>query len=525
MKLHQVSVIGLGLYLSSSTVLLAGQQQLLATLNDATTFPIDTMSIEGKRYGFDLPDGQSMSYLKTDVFCAGSGCQTKKYLTINGCPTIGTIIMPVSIADYAVNNDFNMGLNDWKNQYGEPSRLYSLVNADKRDLRYVSMRSEGSGSGFKDFADGKLDFMFASRRPTNDEAQAIYGVASNNAGAVKSNEYLLGYDAVRVIVHPDNPIKKLSIEQLSKVFSGEITNWSELGGQDMVIKAYVPSSNAAAYGMFKSKVMNEHGRLFSDDELKTLSSNVKLLRKVNSDVSAIAFYAAGHRGRLPQNALNVVDDCGIEHTADNFSIKTTEYPLAHPLYIYTHQDHTDDMSMELIDFITSDGAQYGLEQLRGVSTTLPELQVAQQSLVRLDELAESANKGDVALAKLVAGSQRLSSRFHFDEGQAELGALNRTEVKRLARYLERNKISKTKVLLIGFATEQESETSPGLALKRAKSVEGALRERGISVDVVKGFSDVAPVSCDTMKYQGYKNRRVEVWLQNKHKLVKLSSHR
>lgn len=518
MKLVKFSFAALAV---SMTFTVFADQQLV-TLNDASTFPIDDIqSIQKNDYVFSMPDGQLERYPKSDIFCAATGCDTAAQLTLNGCPTIGDMIMPVGIADYAVNNEFNMGMRNWSNIHGESSHLYSMVNPESRQFRYIALQAEGTGSGFKNLAEGKLDFVFASRRPKSEEAKVIYDVSSREDSLVKRHEHLIAYDAVRVLVHPENPVAKLSIEQLSKIFSGEITNWSEVGGDNIAIKAFIPPDNSVAYGMFKTKIMQEHDRVY-DDELTTLASNRQLLRRVNSDISAIAFYAAGHRGRLAQNIVSIVDDCGVEFTADDFAIKTTEYPLAHRLYIYTHPEHTGEQANELVAFMQSDRTQFSLDKVRGIVTTLPQRQIPEDALALMSSLSESSVKADNDLANTLRRSQRLSSTIHFSKNSAELSKVERSEVGRLARYLERNRLSQTKVIVVGFASQQENAEATSLSLNRAEKVASALQELDIKADVVKGVGDIAPVACNAMTYQQHKNQRVEIWLQDKQSLALLA---
>lgn len=508
------------LLIGSSSLVQADQQWV--TLNDAMTFPITKIqSMKGDQYVFELPDGQTSTHLKKSVFCVGTGCQTKRQLTLNGCPTIGEMIMPVSMSEFAVNHSFNMGMRDWQNRHGEPSRLYSLVNPEQRQFKYMSLRATGSGKGFKDFATGKLDFMFASRRPKPEEAQAIYGVTDSRHDSVRQNEHLIGYDAVRVVIHPDNPIEALRIEQLAKIFSGEITNWSALGGDNLPINAYIPPSDSAAYSMFKRKVLAEHDRVYTETSLTTLPSNREILRTVNSDAAAIAFYAAGHKGRLVQNIVNIIDDCGVTHTADDFAIKTNEYPLAHPLFLYTHPDHTTEDAREVVAFMKSDQGQLGLDEYNGIVTTLPQRQSSDVSHTVLRYLAQSENKAEGQLADVLQQSQRLSSTFHFEEGSAAMTADNQDELQRLVRYLARNELSQKKMIVLGFAGETENVPTQELALNRAKGVAQALQRVGVEIDVVKGFDAIAPVACKTMTQQRHKNQRVEVWIQDRLSLAQV----
>ena len=81
----------------------------------------------------------------------------------------------------------------------------------------------GSGSGIKAVQEGRCDIGLSSRHLKAEELEA--GLSGN----------ILAYDGIAIIVHPENPIADLSVETIAKIYTGEITNWSEVGGNDAEI--------------------------------------------------------------------------------------------------------------------------------------------------------------------------------------------------------------------------------------------------------------------------------------------------
>ena len=88
----------------------------------------------------------------------------------------------------------------------------------------------GSGSGIKAVQEGRCDIGLASRNLKDEEA------------ASGLTETVLAYDGIAVIVNPENPVSDLDVETIAKIYTGEITNWSEVGGNDAEIVLRFPSS-------------------------------------------------------------------------------------------------------------------------------------------------------------------------------------------------------------------------------------------------------------------------------------------
>ena len=90
-------------------------------------------------------------------------------------------------------------------------------------LKFASVETIGSSKGVKALIEGKVTVAGASRALTSEEKSA------------KVIGHVIGYDAIAVFVHADNPVKSLSKEQLKGIFTGKITRWKEVGGQDAPI--------------------------------------------------------------------------------------------------------------------------------------------------------------------------------------------------------------------------------------------------------------------------------------------------
>ena len=134
----------------------------------------------------------------------------------------------------------------------------------------ISVTGGGSGTGIAAMINGTVNLANASRAMKEDEFEQA------QANGIDPLEHVVAQDAIAVVVNPSNPISKLTIPQLSDIFSGEITNWTEVGGEDRPIVLLSRESNSGTYVYFLENVIQYDesiaDRLFSPDTLLLPSS-------------------------------------------------------------------------------------------------------------------------------------------------------------------------------------------------------------------------------------------------------------
>ena len=175
----------------------------------------------------------------------------------------------------------------------------------------------------------------------------IGGVANElKPGIEKRGEkaVLIGKDAVVVLIHKDNPVENLSIEQLKAVFSGKIKNWKELGGFDEPVEPLVTSPISATHELFKRIVME-------GAEFKA--------RVVEPDPS-ILLYVSGHRGAVGLTSFFLLEKPQgvkpVKPEGQEVSTSNPSYPLLRPLYLITSESPRPEVR-EFLDWVVSDEGQ------------------------------------------------------------------------------------------------------------------------------------------------------------------------
>jgi len=134
----------------------------------------------------------------------------------------------------------------------------------------IAVTGGGSGTGIAALVNGTVDLANASRKIKEQE------IADARTNGIDPVEFVIARDAIAVIVHPDNPVNQLTISQLSDIFSGKITNWAAVGGDDRPIVLLSRETNSGTHVYFLEQVVRQGDKaaqtLFSQDTLLLPSS-------------------------------------------------------------------------------------------------------------------------------------------------------------------------------------------------------------------------------------------------------------
>ncbi len=200
----------------------------------------------------------------------------------------------------------------------------------------ITIQGGGSSTGVKSAADGTVDIGAASRELKDSE---------KSLGLVV---HVLARDGIALITHPSQTVTNLTVEQIKQIYSGEITNWSEVGGADAEIDVVSREEGSGTRTAFEEMVMGEDAVIIATAILQ--SSNGAIKTTVASDKNAIGFISFGYLDTTVK-ALSVN---GIAGTVAN--AKNGTYPIVRPLLLLTKGEPTG-LVKEFIDYCLSDAGQ------------------------------------------------------------------------------------------------------------------------------------------------------------------------
>jgi len=188
-----------------------------------------------------------------------------------------------------------------------------------RDVN-ISLSGGGSGDGVKALIDKSTDIANSSREMKPKEMDMA------KAKGVNPVAHIVAIDAIVPIVNPRNRVRNLSIDQLSQIYQGKITNWKEVGGDNLAIVMVSRDSSSGTYESWSHLVLNG-ARVSPKAQLQ--ASNGAIVQAVSKNRYAIGYIGIGYLNKSVQ-ALTVGGVAASAKTA-----MSKEYPVARPLYMYT----------------------------------------------------------------------------------------------------------------------------------------------------------------------------------------------
>ncbi len=215
----------------------------------------------------------------------------------------------------------------------------------------ISVTGGGSGTGIAAMINGTVDIANASREMKPEE------IAAAEANGIHPVEFTVAMDAIAVVVHPSNPVDRLTLEQISDIYTGRITNWSQVGGEDRPIVLLSRESNSGTYLYFLEHVIRLGGEesdlLFSPDTL-LMPSSEGISTEVRQNPNAIGYDGLGYV--TPEQKVIAVA-LGPEGPYVLPSVETVNdgtYPIARALYMYTAGEPSGAIRAYL-DWILTEG--------------------------------------------------------------------------------------------------------------------------------------------------------------------------
>ena len=212
----------------------------------------------------------------------------------------------------------------------------------------VSVTGGGSGTGIAALINGTTDVCASSRDMQQKEKDQA---KEKNINPV---EKTIAYDGIAIVVHPDNPIKDITMEQLKKIYTGAYKNWKELGGPDQPMTVLSRESNSGTYVFFQEHVLNKENYA---PTVKLMPASSSIVQSVSADKWSIGYVGLGY---TKEGNIKVVpvkkDDSSPAVTPTHATVLDKTYSIARALYLYFNGEPADNNKL-LLDFALSPDGQ------------------------------------------------------------------------------------------------------------------------------------------------------------------------
>ncbi len=416
---------------------------------------------------------------------------SKPMFRVHGSNTVGEKLTPRLVESYLMAR----GATDIKTAQGNAPTEKAVSAQLNGRIEFIEIHAHGSSTAFTDLLQDKAELGMSSRRIKEQERDLLLDKSGDLTEP--GSEHIIGLDGLAIITHSANPLVNLSLPQLVKIFSGEVTNWSELGGKNLPITVYARDENSGTWDSFKSMVLDASGASLALTA-KRFESSSELSDSVAKDEGAIGFIGLPYVRRAKLLAISATKDSrAILPT--HFTVSTEDYPLARRLYFYLPQKDINNDAEDFVKFSATERGQSIVEDIGLVSQNIK------------SGLPFNNNFYPEEMRNLTARSQRLSINFRFKDGSDELDTKSISDLERLVKYVETN--SPKRVQLFGFSdSEGDKAQNIELSLRRAKVVEQQLIARGIYPLVARGMGEEVPLASSKTEEGRRMNRRVEVWI-------------
>ena len=455
-----------------------------------------------------------MHVAASQVLCEGEDCQPlAPQVKITGSDIIGLDLMPQLVAGYAKSMNATADM-----QAKDAQATLAIVKPNGITLASYEVSSTTSDDAFEALRAGEAEIGMTSRRISEAEARQLSQAGIGNM-ADPEREQIVAVDNVVAITHPGNPVDTLSVDDLEKIYSGQIRNWSGLGGPDLPIVLVSRQDgsgirSALEQGLFAGKTARiAQGALIATDTNMAVSM-------VNKNPGALGYVSSAFKGST--KPVSLVNECGMTLTPDAFSAKTEEYAFQRRLYLYNRGDTLSADAANFLKYATSAEADAFVSEagftnfgvaVRAQPLDGPRARAMFNPNVQGYEMETIHN-----MLLSMMEHDRLSTTFRFRTGSTSLDARGEVDMDRLTTYLEAVPAG-TKVVFVGFSDNVGSfSKNRNLSEGRAEQVKEALaafagdRLKDISMDHA-GYGEVAPTACNTTEKGRSMNRRVEVWIE------------
>ncbi|UOG62353.1 phosphate ABC transporter substrate-binding protein [Leptospira noguchii] len=260
-------------------------------------------------------------------------------------------------------------------------QMIGLEYTRKKSGTQVVVQGGGSIEGIEKLFQGKTDIAAASRPLTEMELKEF-----DSKGKFES--LTIAYDGIAIIVHPSNPIRKISLEAASKIFSGEISDWSKVGGKPGKIDVIIRNDKSGTAAYFETHVLKQKDlgsksfetrkNVVYSKMAKIVANNDSMAVEIDSNPNSIGFMGMGsalfeNKGRVRalEYSLSGKDPFVVPSIENVYNRK---YELSRGLYLFYLSDHGQKID-DFITYVTGEEGQKTILKSGYLRGTLPTVEV------------------------------------------------------------------------------------------------------------------------------------------------------
>lgn len=230
---------------------------------------------------------------------------------------------------------------------GPLAEKLAIKYEEQQDVK-IEVNQIGSSAGITNAMNGVSQIGMSSRDLKQEEKDS--GI----------QELVIAYDGIVVVAHPSNPVKDLTMEQVMQIFTGDVTNWKDVGGKDMEIVVVSREDGSGSRDAFQEIVGYESGKLIRNAIVASGNGNIKTTVAMNKH--AIGFISFEY----VDETISTMKINGVEALSDN--VLNGSYKLSRP-FLFVHQEDVPQEATEFMEFILSTDGQEIVESAGAIPLT------------------------------------------------------------------------------------------------------------------------------------------------------------
>ncbi|MHA7850370.1 substrate-binding domain-containing protein [Roseovarius sp.] len=478
------------------------------------------LGFDGEFYRVDTIFGE-LTVDGSGVLCEGPGCPNLEdfvaRVTLSGAPVIGRVLIPALLEAFAIRYEYELNRTSLEDgQY-----VYGLTNAQSGALvGEFTLHLSTSDEGFADLLVDATDIVMSMREVRNDEVRRAEELGLGDLNA-RGRSMIVALDALVPVVAPSNPLQAITTPQLAAVLAGEITNWSDIGGPDAPITVHVVTEKSGIGQATQDRLLAARGGALVEGAIRHAGGQA-LIEAVAGDPFGLGVTSRSETGNTWTLALR--GTCGFTLRATRRAVKTEDYPLTAPLFLYMPARRFPKLVREFLTYLRDPSAQLVVRRAGFVDQAPEEIEINAQGDRFANAIAHAGSEvGLEELQRMVAllsPLRRLTTTFRFEAGSVRLDAQSRSNVQQLARALEIGLYDARRLVFVGFSDgEGPAAGNRRIAEQRAEAVKTAVIAAAETANLsritieTEAFGEAMPMACDDSEWGRQVNRRVEVWVR------------
>lgn len=269
---------------------------------------------------------------------------------------VRNLALMVSVLSFAVTTLFAQEMIQVKGSDTLINLVQRLAETymEKKPEKVVAVTGGGSGTGIAALINRKCDIANASRLMKDKE------IAQAQESGVNPKRIVVAIDGLCVITNIKNRVNKLTVDEVGKIFRGEVTNWKELGGDDISITLYGRQSNSGTYEFLRDVALKGD----YSPQMRRMNGSAQIVEAVKQDISGIGYVGVGYvKNENGINVVNIATRAGTEYVSplDLNDVKSGKYPITRPLNQYIDGVPKGD-TLDFILFELSEEGQKVVEE-------------------------------------------------------------------------------------------------------------------------------------------------------------------